>query len=139
MCRIAGDDAPDLVASAPISARAIISGKIEAVLSAVAFIVSPFLVALTLVAPRLAAVAVLGIAVSAFSGTMIQIWFRAQARLSTLRRRQIPSRIVTVAEALSSILWATTAVLAAVGSWSATVTAFAALLVLASTWMIRPR
>jgi ABC-2 type transport system permease protein len=136
---VAGDDAPDLVASAPISARAIISAKIEAVLSAVAFIVSPFLVALTLVAPRLAAVAVLGIAVSAFSGTMIQIWFRAQARLSTLRRRQIPSRIVTVAEALSSILWATTAVLAAVGAWSATVTAFAALLVLAGTWMIRPR
>ncbi len=128
-----------ILSSPPISTRAIISAKIEAVLSAVAFIVSPFLVALALAAPRLAAVAVLGIAVSAFSGTMIQIWFRAQARRSTFRRRQIPSRIVTVAEALSSILWATTAVLAAVGSWSATGTAFAALLVLAGTWMIRPR
>ncbi len=127
------------MASAPISGRAIVSAKIEAVLGAVGFVVVPLLVALTFSAPRLATIAVFGIAASPFSGTMIQIWFRAQARRSTLRRRQIPSRIVTVAEALSSILWATTAVLAAVGSWSATGTAFAALLVLASTWMIRPR
>jgi ABC-2 type transport system permease protein len=136
---VAGEDAPDLVTSAPISARAIITAKIEAVLGAVGFIVAPLLVALALAAPRLATVAVLGIAVSAFSGTMIQIWFRAQARRSTFRRRQIPSRIVTLAEALSSILWASTAGLAALGSWFATGAAFAALLVLAGTWMIRPR
>jgi ABC-2 type transport system permease protein len=136
---VVGDDAPDLTASAPISVQAIVSAKIEAVLSAVAFIVAPLLVALALAAPRLATVAVLGIAVSAFSGTMIQIWFRAQARRSTFRRRQIPSRIVTVAEALSSILWASTAGLAALGSWFAAGAAFAALLVLAGTWMIRPR
>jgi ABC-2 type transport system permease protein len=136
---VTGEDAPDLVASAPISARAIVSAKIEAVLSAVGFVVVPLIVVLTLSAPRLAAITVFGIMASALSGTMIQIWFRAQARRSTLRRRQIPSRIVTVAEALSSILWASTAVLAAIGAWSATVTAFAALLVLAGTWMIRPR
>ena len=136
---VAGEDAPDLVTSAPISARAIITAKIEAVLGAVGFIVAPLLVALALASPRLAAVAVLGIAVSAFSGTMIQIWFRAQARRSTFRRRQIPSRIVTLAEALSSILSASTAGLAALGSWFAAGAAFAALLVLAGTWMIRPR
>jgi len=136
---VAGEDAPDLVTSAPISARAIITAKIEAVLGAVGFIVAPLLVALALASPRLATVAVLGIVVSAFSGTMIQIWFRAQARRSTFRRRQIPSRIVTLAEALSSILWASTAGLAALGSWFAAGAAFAALLVLAVTWMIRPR
>ncbi len=136
---VAGEDAPYFVASAPISGRAIVSAKIEAVLGAVGFVVVPLLVALTFSAPRLATIAVFGIAASAFSGTMIQIWFRAQARRNTLRRRQIPSRIVTVAEALSSILWASTAVLAAVGSWSAAVTAFTALLVLAGVWAIRPR
>lgn len=136
---VAGDDASDFVSSAPVSGRAIISAKIEAVLGVVAFIVAPLLVAFALAAPKLAVIAALGIAASAFSGTMVQIWFRAQARRKTLRRRQIPSRIVTVAEALSSILWASTAVLAALGSWSATVAAFAALLALAGTWMIRPR
>ena len=80
-----------------------------------------------------------GIAVSATSGTMIQIWFRAQARRSTFRRRQIPSRLATLAEALSSILWAGTAALAAAGTWLALVLAVFALMTLAGAWAIRPR
>ena len=88
---------------------------------------------------QIAAVAALGVAVSAASGAMIQIWFRAQAKRSNFRRRQVSSRVATVAEALSSILWAGTAVLAAAGSWFAAATALLALLTLAATWAIRPR
>ncbi len=70
---------------------------------------------------------------------MIQIWFRAQAKRSNFRRRQVSSRVATVAEALSSILWAGTAVLAAAGTWLAAAPALLALLTLAGTWAIRPR
>jgi ABC-2 type transport system permease protein len=136
---VSGEDAPDLVASAPIPARAVIAAKIEAVLGAVAMVVAPLILALALAAPKTAAVAALGVAVSAASGTMIQIWFRAQAKRSNFRRRQISSRIATVAEALSSILWAGTAALVAAGSWFASATALLALLTLAGTWIIRPR
>lgn len=136
---VAGEDAPDLVASAPVSLHAVLSAKIEAVLSAVALVVAPLVLALALAAPQLAVVAVLGIAVSTLSGTMIQIWFRAQARRSTFRRRLIPSRIATLSEALCSILWAGTAALAAVGSWFAAGPAVMAALALAGTWLIRPR
>jgi ABC-2 type transport system permease protein len=136
---VSGEDAQDLVSSAPIPARAIVSAKIEAVLAAVAVIVAPLVVALAIIAPRLAAVTALGIVVSALAGTMIQIWFRAQARRSNLRRRHIPSKITTLSEALSSILWAGTAALAAAGSWFAAATAVIALLALAGTWAIRPR
>jgi ABC-2 type transport system permease protein len=136
---VSGEDAPDLVASAPISARAVIAAKIEAVLGAVAMVVAPLILALALAAPKIAAVAALGVGISAVSGTMIQIWFRAQAKRRTFHRRQISSRIATVAEALSSILWAGTAAMVAAGSWFASATALLALLTLAGTWVIRPR
>jgi ABC-2 type transport system permease protein len=136
---VSGEDAPDLVASAPVTARAIIVAKIEAVLGSVAIVVTPLLVALSFPAPWLAASAAGGIAVSAVSGTMIQIWFRAQARRSAFRRRQIPSRVATLAEAISSILWAGAAALAAAHSWFALALAFIALMNLIGTWAIRPR
>ncbi|MEE8276431.1 MAG: permease, partial [Alphaproteobacteria bacterium] len=136
---VSGEDAPDLVASAPVSARALIAAKIQAVLGSVAVVVTPLLVALAIPAPWLAVAAAIGIAISATSGTMIQIWFRAQARRSTFRRRQIPSRLATLAEALSSILWAGAAALAAAGSWFAAFIALFALMTLAGAWAIRPR
>ena len=136
---VSGEDAPDLVGSAPIAERAVIVAKIEAVLGAVAIVIVPLLVAIALAAPMIAAVALLGVAVSASSGTMIQIWFRAQAKRSNFWRRQTSSRIATVAEALSSILGAGTAALVAAGSWFASATALLALLTLAGTWVIRPR
>jgi len=136
---VSGEDAPDLVASAPVSARALIAAKIQAVLGSVAVVVTPILLALAVFEPRLAASAAIGIAVAAMSGTMIQIWFRAQARRSTFRRRQIPSRLATLAEALSSILWAGTAALAAAGTWFALVIAALALMTLAGAFAIRPR
>ena len=136
---VSGEDAPDLVASAPITAYAIIVAKIQAVLGAVAVVVAPLLAALVVAAPKLAVVAALGIVVSAWSGTMIQFWFRPQSAPGRLRRRRIPSRIATVAEALSAILWAGTAAVAAAGSWLASVTALVAILVVAGAWMIRPR
>ena len=136
---VSGEDAPDLVASAPVPERAVLAAKIEAVIGAVAVVIAPLLLALAFAAPRVAAVAALGVAVSAASGSMIQIWFRAQAKRNTFHRRQTSSRIATVAEALSSILWAGTAALLAAGSWFATPVALIVLLILAGTWAIRPR
>ena len=136
---VSGEDAPDLVASAPIPARAVIAAKMQAVLGAVAMVVAPLILALALAAPKFAAVAALGVAVSAASGAMIQIWFRAQAKRNTFHRRQVSSRIATVAEALSSILWAGTAALVGAGTWFASGPALLALLTLAGIWAIRPR
>ncbi len=136
---VSGEDAPDLVASAPIEARAIFSAKIEFVLGGVLIVVAPLLVALALAAPKFAAIAALGIVLSASSGTMIQFWFRGLARRHGMRRRQIPSRLATLAEALSAILWASTAALVAAGTWLAAITAIIALLALGGVWMIRPR
>lgn len=136
---VSGEDAPDLVASAPLAPRAVISAKIEAVMILVLAVVLPLLAALALAAPRLALVAALFIAVAAGSGSLVQIWFRSQAKRSHFRHRQTSSRVATLAEALGSVLWAGTAALAAAGSWFAAGTGAAALLTLLCTWLIRPR
>ena len=136
---VSGEDAPELVASAPISARAIILAKVQAVLGAIAVVVAPLILALALASPWLALVTAAGIAVSAASATVIQIWFRAQAKRSAFRRRQTSSRVATFAEAFSSILWAGTATLAATGTWLALFPAVITLILLLGTWAIRPR
>ncbi len=118
---VSGEDAPDLLASAPISESAIIRAKIEAVLFGIAIVFLPFVAGLIPVSLGAAIVVALGVAASAASAAKIQLWFRSQAKRSNFRRRQTSSRIATFAEAFSSITWAGAAGLGVVGSWFALV------------------
>jgi len=136
---VSGEDAPDLIGSAPVTARAIAVAKIEAVLGLVALTAAPLLIGLALAAPAFALVALLGGIVASGSATLVQMWFRIQAKRSHFRRRQTSSRLATLSEALSCILWASVALLAAAGNWVALVPGILALLTLAGAWVIRPR
>lgn len=135
---ISGEDAPDLVATAPIPPRRILGAKIEAVMGAVAMVFAPFIVALAFASAWAALVAGLGVLVGAASATLVQLCFRTQARRSQFRRRQTSSRIATFAEAFSSIAWAATAALAASGSWLALFPAIIAIGILAGVRLIAP-
>lgn len=112
---ISGEDAPQLVETAPVPKGAIIRAKVEAVLGAIAVITSPIVAILAWHDARAALFAALGIMISTVSATMIQLWFRSQAKRSNFRRRQTSSKVATLAEALSSILWAGTIGLLAAG------------------------
>jgi ABC-2 type transport system permease protein len=137
---ISGEDTPDLVASAPVSAGTILAAKIEAVMAAVAMIFAPFLLVLLMIAPALAAVTAAGVAASALASIRIQLWFRAQAKRSHFRRRHTSSRIATFAEGFSSFAWAGTAGLVATGSWPPAIGgAFFALLILGIARLAAPR
>ncbi|HLH92828.1 MAG TPA: permease [Xanthobacteraceae bacterium] len=136
---ISGEDAPDLVATAPVAPRAIMQAKIEAVLGAVLLVFAPFLVGLALAAPYEGSVAAVGVALAASSATAVQFWFRAQAKRSHFRRRQTSSRMATIAEAFASITWAATAALAAAGLSIAVLPAVCAVAVLALARWMRPR
>ena len=135
---ISGEDAPDLVATAPVAAGRIVRAKIEAVLGAVALVFSPFIVALAIASPFHAGVAALGIIVAAASATAIQLWFRAQAKRSHFRRRQTSSRVATFAEAFVSISWAAAAALAAAGTWLVLLPGLTAIGVLALARLLSP-
>jgi ABC-2 type transport system permease protein len=136
---ISGEDAPDLVATAPIAASRILWAKIEAVIGMIALIFSPLVAALAFDSAFAALVCASGILSAAAAATLIQLCFRVQARRSQFRRRQTSSRIATFAEAFSSIAWAATAALAAAGSWVALATALAALAILAGVRLIGPQ
>jgi ABC-2 type transport system permease protein len=136
---ISGEDAPDLVATAPVLARRIIVAKVEAVLGSIAFVFAPLVATLAFASPFAALVSGIGILIAAASATYIQFCFRVQARRSQFRRRQTSSRIATFAEAFSSIGWAAAAALAAAGSGLALFPALVALGVLAGVRLIAPK
>ena len=137
---ISGEDAPDLVATAPIPASWIVRAKIEAVIGSVALVFAPFVIAhgARLAARRTDRRAAAS-ASSATSATLIQLWFRTQAKRRHFRRRQTSSRVATFAEAFSSIAWAATAGLAAAGHWQAAITAFIALGILLGARALAPK
>jgi ABC-2 type transport system permease protein len=136
---ISGEDAPDLVATAPVPASFILRAKVEAVLGAVAVVFAPLLAVLAILSPWHALVASAGIGIATMAATSIQLWFRSQAKRSQFRRRQVSSRVATFAEAFSSIGWAATAAVAAVSLVLAIAPALIALLVLAGAWIMSPR
>jgi ABC-2 type transport system permease protein len=135
---ISGEDAADLVATAPLPPASVTRAKIEVVLILIALLFAPLIAALALVSLALAVVTALATVLAAASATSIQLWFRVQARRSQFRRRQTSSRIATFAEAFASIGWAATAALALVAPLVAGVTALMTAAVIALTWKISP-
>jgi ABC-2 type transport system permease protein len=136
---ISGEDAPDLVTTAPVPPHYLIRAKIEGVLGGVGIVFAPLVAAIAFIAPFEAAVIAAGMAAAVVSATMIQLWFRNQARRSHFRRRHVSSRVATYAEAFSSIAWAATAALASSESLFAIGPAVLGLIVLMIARAIRPR
>ena len=109
---ISGEDAPDLVATAPVPSRFILRAKVEAVLGVIGIVFAPLVAVLAVMSPWHALIAASGIIIATTAATSIQLWFRSQAKRSQFRRRQVSSRVATFAEAFSSIGWAATAAVA---------------------------
>ena len=136
---ISGEDAPDLVATAPIRAGAVVRAKVEAVLAAIAMVIGPLVLGLAFFSPRHALAAVIGVLLASASTVRIQLWFRAQAKRNHFRRRHTSSRIATFSEALVSFSWAAAAGLAAAGTWLAGISVVIAALILLSARSVSPR
>jgi len=137
---ISGEDAHDLVVTAPVSPRAILTAKIQAVLGVIALVLAPLLLLMALSSPRAALVTGIGALLSAGSATLIQLWFRAQAKRAMFRRRQVSSRVATLSEAFASIMWAGTAAIAVTGAWLlAIIPAVIALIVMGIAKALSPK
>ena len=136
---ISGEDAHDLVVSAPVSPRTVLLAKIEAVLTVIAVVLTPLLLLMAISSPRMALITAICATLSAGSATAIQLWFRVVAKRSMFRRRQVASRAATLCEAFASIMWAGTGALLAGGSWMAVGPAVIALLVVGFARLISPR
>lgn len=136
---ISGEDAADLVATAPLPPQRVTRAKIEVVLMAIGVIFAPLIAALAFASITQAAITALGIIIATTSAAAIQLWFRVQAKRSQFRRRQTSSRLATFAEAFCSIGWAATAALAVSIPIAAVVSGVITACILAATWKISPR
>ena len=136
---ISGEDAADLVATAPLPPSSVIRAKIEVVLIVIGLIFTPLVAALALLAPLQAVVTASAVAIGAASATAIQLWFRVQAKRTQFRRRQTSSRLATFAEAFSSIGWAATAALALSMPIAAAVSGLMTVGIIVATWKFSPR
>jgi ABC-2 type transport system permease protein len=136
---ISGEDAADLVATAPLPPSRVIRAKIEVVLIAIGVLFAPLVAALAFASPLQAVVTALGVVTGAASATAIQLWFRVQARRSQFRRRQTSSRLATFAEAFSSIGWAATSALVLAIPSAALISGLMTAAILAATWKVSPK
>lgn len=135
---ISGEDAPELVATAPVLPVQVLGAKVMAILTGVGVCVAPLVVFTLFLSVSAAFIAIITIAASVLSATMIQLWFRTQAKRSNFRRRQTSSRLATVAEAFSSILWAGAAGVMIAGSWMALPIIILIGIILTATWAMSP-
>jgi len=136
---ISGEDAHDLVVTAPVSPRTVLLAKIEAVLTVILCVMAPLLLLMALSSWQMALITAFGAMLSAGSATAIQLWFRVVAKRSMFRRRQVASRAATLSEAFASIMWAGMGAMLAAGSWLAFGPAIVAVLVLCIARMLAPR
>ena len=136
---VSGEDAPELIATAPVLPRAVTRAKVEAVIAAIAAVLGPLVIGLAFLSPLDAIAAALGLFCGAVSTIQIQLWFRAQAKRSHFRRRHTSSRIATFGEALVSFSWASAAGLVAAGTWLAAISVVTALVILLAVRAVSPR
>jgi ABC-2 type transport system permease protein len=136
---ISGEDAPDLVTTAPLQPARVTRAKIEVVLIAISVLFAPLIIALGFASLAQAAVTAAGVIIAAASATAIQLWFRVQAKRSQFRRRQTSSRLATFAEAFSSIGWAATGALVLSIPVAALISGLLTAAIVALTWKISPK
>ncbi|MCH9806481.1 MAG: permease [Alphaproteobacteria bacterium] len=135
---ISGEDAPDLVATAPVAPWAVMAAKVQAVLIVVLAIVAPLVLGIAALSMWGAAVTFVGALVAALSAIVIQLWFRAQSKRTNFRRRQVASKASTFCEAFASISCAGTASLAAAGNLIAVVPGLLLVIVMVVAWLLSP-
>jgi ABC-2 type transport system permease protein len=136
---ISGEDAADLVATAPLSPSRVTRAKIEVVMISIGVIFAPLVATLVFLEPLQAMITAAGVAIAAASATAIQLWFRVQAKRSQFRRRQTSSRVATFAEAFSSIGWAATSALVLALPAAAVVSGLMTCAIIAVTWKLSPQ
>ena len=93
---ISGEDAPELVATAPVPARRILRAKVEAVMGAIGLVFLPFVAAIALLSPWHAAVTALGILAASAAAIAIQLFSgrrRSEAISADGRRPRAPRRL----------------------------------------------
>lgn len=132
---ISSEDAPEFLASAPVTRGEIEWRKLEAVALPLGLFLALPLVGLAFVSPTAALWAVVFAVCAASSTALLNLWHPMPGRRTMVMRRHSQSKLIGMMEHLLSLLWAVAMVLTVLGS----VFAFLPIgLALAVLWFNRP-
>ena len=131
---LSAEDAPDFLATAPVSRSVIERSKIAAIGQPIGVILALPLAALAFASPWAGFCALLFGAGAVASAALVNIWRQAPSRRGLVLRRHSQSKLVGMMEHLVSILWAVATAAAVIGSWTTIVPLAAAAGVLVLNW-----
>lgn len=136
---IAGEDASDLLACAPIRAGEVLRAKLTAALAPVAVILVPPLVAVGFVSLRGALIGALGCVCAAVCATLLCLWHQKPGKRKAFAQRRKGSTFVNLAELALNFFWGLATALAISASpWALLFLALALLLMAALAWTRSP-
>jgi ABC-2 type transport system permease protein len=113
---VSGEDAPELIASAPVSPRSADLAKLSAIAIPVATVAGLPVAGLALASPAAAVIAFAFSAGAGASTALLNLWHPMPASRRGMLRRHAQSKLIGLLEHLLAILWAVAAVLALLGS-----------------------
>ena len=132
---LSSEDAPDFLASAPVTRAEIERRKLEAIALPLALFLALPLIGLAIVSVSAALWTVLFATCAALSTALLNLWHPMPGRRTMVMRRHSQSKIVGMIEHLLSMLWAVAMVLTVLGTKFAVIPVVLALMVL---WFNRP-
>ncbi len=113
---VSGEDAPELIASAPVTSSAVDRAKLSAVVLPVLAIIGLPLIALATLSPRAAVIATLFAAGGSACTALLNFWHPMPGNRRGMLRRHQQSRLIGLIEHGLAMLWAFASVFALIGS-----------------------
>jgi ABC-2 type transport system permease protein len=114
---VSGEDAPELIATAPVSRARIEWAKLAAIALPLAMVLAGPIVWLAVVAPHAGLVTLAAVILAALSTAFLNLWHPMPGNRRGLLRRHAQSKLIGLVEHALSMLWAVAVVLALFGSW----------------------
>jgi len=133
---ISAEDAPELLACAPVDGALVRRAKLAATMIPVAVLLALPLGALLVLTPWIGVCAIFGAAAAAIASGLVNLWFEKPAPRKAFRSRRGGSALGAVAELLLGLGWGVTAAAAAMGSIWALIPAAATLLVMGGLYAL---
>jgi ABC-2 type transport system permease protein len=113
---VSGEDAPELIAAAPVLRERVELAKVTAIGLPVLVILTAPLAGLALLSPFVALMVALFAAAASISTALLNLWHPMPGNRRGMLRRHSQSKIMALLEHLLAMLWAIAIVLAVVGS-----------------------
>ena len=133
---VSGEDAPELIATAPIPVTQSALAKLSAIAAPLAVILALPILSLAIISVRAAVFAIVFGALAASSTALLNFWHPMAGNRRSLLRRHSQSKVIAIAEHGLALLWAVTVVTAMVD----VTFSLAPLLVIAGVvWLFQPK